>query len=195
GVATGLRRSELCALRWCDVDLRNGRLYARGYTRSDADGSVHEHRTKSGHDRAVPVFPAARVVLEELQAARTNEDETAPVLPSERRRHLYPNYVTQAFRACRKRAALPGWVTPHSLRHTFASWLVSDGTPLFHVSKWMGHSSQRVTETYAYLVPEEREWGGVFSVASDPASPTRAKESLKKPGRGWTQVDTGAPAP
>lgn len=165
GVATGLRRGELCALRWCDVDLRNGRLYARSYVRSDGS----EHRTKSGHDRPVPIFAAARVVLERLQAERANEDETAPVLLSERRRHLYGNYVRKSFAECRDRARLPGWVTPHALRHTFASWLVSDGTPIFHVSKWLGHSSVTTTQIYAYLAPNEKEWGGVFTMVSSPS--------------------------
>lgn len=74
-------------------------------------------------------------MLERLQAARTNEDETAPVLLSERRRHLYGYYVRKAFAECRDWAELPNWVTPHSLSPTFANWLVSDGAPLFHVSK------------------------------------------------------------
>lgn len=180
GVATGLRRGELCALRWCDVDLRNGRLYARSYVRSDGT----EHRTKSGHDRPVPIFAAARVVLERLQAERANEDETAPVLLSERRKHLYGNFVRKSFAACRDRAHLPAWVTPHSLRHTFASWLVSDGTPIFHVSTWMGHSTIRVTEVYSYLAPQTVEWGGVFDLPQ--ASPGEVKKDEGISGRAVT---------
>jgi hypothetical protein len=80
-------------------------------------------------------------------------------------------------------------VTLHS--HPFASWLVSDGTPLFLVSTWMGHSSQRVTEVYAYLVPEQREWwGGVFSLPMAGEDQSRAKESLRIAGHERTLADT-----
>jgi integrase len=42
----------------------------------------------------------------------------------------------------------------HSLRHTFASWLVQMGKPLYTVSRLMGHSSLKMTERYAHLAPE-----------------------------------------
>ena len=42
----------------------------------------------------------------------------------------------------------------HSLRHTFASWLVQMGKPLYTVSRLMGHSSIKMTERYAHLAPE-----------------------------------------
>ncbi len=66
----------------------------------------------------------------------------------------------------------------------------SPRSPLVHVSQWVGRSSQRVTEVYAYLVPEQREWGGVFSIASGEATPERAKGSLRIPGRERTQMGT-----
>jgi integrase len=42
----------------------------------------------------------------------------------------------------------------HSLRHTFASWLVQGGATLYEVQKLLGHSSSRVTEIYSHLQPE-----------------------------------------
>jgi site-specific recombinase XerD len=42
----------------------------------------------------------------------------------------------------------------HSLRHTFASWLVMDGTPLFTVSKLLGHSDITMTMRYSHLAPD-----------------------------------------
>jgi integrase len=45
-------------------------------------------------------------------------------------------------------------VVIHTLRHSFASWLVQKGTPLYTVSKLMGHSGMRHTERYAHLAPD-----------------------------------------
>ena len=42
----------------------------------------------------------------------------------------------------------------HDLRHTFASWLVRNGTPLFEVSKLLRHASIQMTERYAHLAPD-----------------------------------------
>ena len=45
-------------------------------------------------------------------------------------------------------------VTFHTLRHTFASWLVMEGVPLFVVSKLLCHASIQMTERYAHLAPD-----------------------------------------
>ena len=42
----------------------------------------------------------------------------------------------------------------HDLRHTFASWLVMNGTPLFEVSQLFRHASIQMTERYAHLAPD-----------------------------------------
>jgi len=42
----------------------------------------------------------------------------------------------------------------HSLRHTFASWLVSQGQPLYTVGQLLGHSTPEMTQRYAHLIPE-----------------------------------------
>ena len=42
----------------------------------------------------------------------------------------------------------------HSLRHTFASWLVQDGVSLYEVQKLLGHSNIAVTQVYSHLQPE-----------------------------------------
>ena len=54
--------------------------------------------------------------------------------------------------AC-KRVGLTG-VTFRTLRHTFASWLVTNGTPLFAVSQLLHHASIQITERYAHLAPD-----------------------------------------
>lgn len=156
GIGTGFRRAELCALRWRDVDLVDGRVYTRSYIRKDAAGEVlYSFTTKSGHDRAVPLLPLAREALERLHAARANEDEDEAVFQGGRSGGpLHGNFVGEEFREQRKRAGLPKRFTFHTLRHTFASWLVTQGVPLRHVQAYLGHASIRTTEVYAHLVED-----------------------------------------
>ena len=45
----------------------------------------------------------------------------------------------------------------HDLRHTFASWLVTEGVPLLEVSQLLGHSTIKMTERYAHLAPDSLE--------------------------------------
>lgn len=47
------------------------------------------------------------------------------------------------------------WVTPHTLRHTFASQAVMAGVPIYTVSHWLGHASLQTTQIYAHLSPQQ----------------------------------------
>lgn len=62
--------------------------------------------------------------------------------------------IKKGFAAAVARAGLFN-VTPHTLRHTAASWMAMDGVPMFEISKYLGHSDTRITERrYAHLSPE-----------------------------------------
>ena len=60
--------------------------------------------------------------------------------------HLFKEYVLKA--------GLESRLHFHSLRHTFASWLVQDGVSLYEVQKLLGHSNIAVTQVYSHLQPE-----------------------------------------
>lgn len=55
----------------------------------------------------------------------------------------------------------------HTLRHTFASWLVQSGVSLYVVQRLMGHKSIRMTERYAHLAPENLASAAIFNKMSD----------------------------
>jgi integrase/recombinase XerC len=160
-VATGLRRGELVHLRWRDVDLKERLLFVRRYKDTRRG---YEFVPKWKIERSVPLFPIALEVLSRLNEARTNDDDTETVFTSPRplelptgdviSRPLSRRRITRNFNTYRKLAKLPEELHLHSLRHTFASWLVSDGERLERIQRWMGHKNLSQTQVYAHLSPE-----------------------------------------
>ncbi len=65
-----------------------------------------------------------------------------------------PSYVSKTFKKYVIKAQINPDLKFHSLRHTFASWLVQRGVSIYEVSKLLGHSDIKVTEIYAHLKPE-----------------------------------------
>ncbi len=64
-------------------------------------------------------------------------------------------FVTHKFKEYVSVAGLNDKLHFHSLRHTFASWLVQDGVSIYEVQKLLGHSSVKVTEVYSHLAASE----------------------------------------
>ncbi len=70
------------------------------------------------------------------------------------------------------RANVPrrGAIPFHRLRHTFASELLARGTPLFRVSRWLGHSAIKLTaDTYGHLVPDEGDHAEIDQLDHSPS--------------------------
>ncbi len=100
--------------------------------------------TKNNQTRAVPLTRAA------LQAVGEPDEELdGPVFP------MYESQFRREFRAACTRAGLGTEVTPHVLRHTFASWAVQRGAPLALVQKWLGHLCIAMTLRYAHLAQDD----------------------------------------
>jgi len=67
-------------------------------------------------------------------------------------------FVTHKFGDCVQRAGLKGLgkkLRFHSLRHTFATWLVQDGVSIYEIQKLLGHSSIEMTQIYSHLHSEQ----------------------------------------
>ena len=163
-VATGLRKGELRHLRWGDVDLGEERLFARSFTGRWQDEMVR-FRTKQGSDRIVPLFPMAAGVLEKRRSRRTSENPEEPVFLGPSAHRLGESQINKVFRQVREMAELPDSLDIHACRHTFASWLLSEGETLYRVSWWMGHSRISVTaDLYGHFTESTGEVGAkVFS--------------------------------
>lgn len=103
---------------------------------------------------------------EELGDAWCNPDNR--VFTREDGRALFPDSISKWFTAFVKRAGLPP-VTVHSLRHTYASLMIADGTPLVNVSHSLGHAQvSTTTNIYAHVIAAaEARAAEVFDRFSD----------------------------
>ena len=137
---TGGRISEMLALTCDDIDLKNGQVFFRGAS------------TKTGQRRFVPLRAEA---LDEIKLWKIESAEKVF-------RYHDRNTTSADFRKLLQELDL--WKTNsgtrsfHTLRHTYASHLLMSGVNIFVVSRWMGHSSVKVTEkNYGHLIPNSVE--------------------------------------
>jgi integrase len=127
---TGVRRGEMLALRWVDVDMQNRRLYLR--------------ETKNGTLRILPIPEAALTVLGSLPQGAPGDPVFAGVDPA---------LLSVTTKRVLKRIGVPD-ASFHTLRHTAASWLVQQGVDLYAVGQILGHKTPRMTQRYAHLSPD-----------------------------------------
>lgn len=131
-VLTGLRRGEICNLRWQDVDLGRRVIHIR---------STATFKTKQGKRRVVALNNTALALLQ----SRMNRSPSEYVFNLDDRK-IRDEHITRLFKRAVRRANLADTrLHYHSVRHTFASWLVQNGASLYEVQKLLGHSNPRVT--------------------------------------------------
>ncbi len=144
---TGLRRSELLALRWQDVDIASGQVSVRrGRVAVGAD--VHEGTPKSGHARTVAIDDEIVALLKRHRTAQLEErmragdtwTDTGRVFTAEDGNAMRPGHLTQTFDRRAKRAGVPV-IRLHDLRHTHATLLLAGGAHPKVVQERLGHSS------------------------------------------------------
>ena len=137
----GLRAGEVFNLAWGDVDFGRGLLALRD--------------TKSGRNRIAYMTADVRAMLE----AKEKGSHGDMVFPG--RGGVKRSWVSNAFERAIKELGFNEGVNDsrqkvvfHTLRHTFASWLVEQGTDLYSVKELMGHSTLSMTERYSHLAPD-----------------------------------------
>jgi integrase len=148
GCFAGLRKNELVNARWDWIDW-NGR---GAVSVKSQDG----FRPKSGRDRRIPMNARLRPVLEEYKGD-PDAYVVYPDLPTKPDKPTqYRVDFTDAFGSVCKAAGVD-WVTPHTMRHTFASQLVIAGVSIYKVGKWLGHADVKTTQIYAHLAPDDAD--------------------------------------
>ncbi|MFZ5426117.1 MAG: tyrosine-type recombinase/integrase [Thermodesulfobacteriota bacterium] len=140
---TGMRAGEIFSLTWTDVDLGRRLLTLRD--------------TKSGKNR--PAFMTEDVVA--MIQARVAERQHAHGLVFPDRNGKKRVEVSNVFQIVADSIGINNGVTDrrqkvvfHTLRHTYASWLVEQGVDLYTVKELMGHGTLAMTERYSHLAPD-----------------------------------------
>ena len=109
--------------------------------------------TKNSLDRIIPINSTCHQAFCEIKAKRYRR-ESDLVFTTERDGFVSAWFIFSTFKKVLKKTGL-GHARWHDLRHTFASILVQNGAPLYHVSSLLGHCSIKMTERYVHLQPTE----------------------------------------
>lgn len=133
--SSGLRLSELCGLRWAQVDL------------DDALVTVHG---KGRRERIVPIGSHARAALADWRAS-TRAASGDPVFPGRGGGAITPRAVQLRVRQLGLRQGLFKQVHPHMLRHSFASHILESSGDLRGVQELLGHADLATTQIYTHL--------------------------------------------
>jgi integrase len=146
-VYTGLRVSELLALRWCDIDLKDGGIQVRNQL--SRKGKLVEPKTPKAV-RRVPLAPRLVALLTKHKLASAHSNDTDFVFVSKSATALNSrNVVTRGFEPAREVAGLADLepkITFHDLRHAFASIMIERGMTSIDLATVMGHRDSRTTE-------------------------------------------------
>lgn len=140
---TGMRMGEIFSLRGDRIDLENG--------------IIHALDAKAG-TRAVHMTDTVKAMLKKVIPA----DKGALLFPA--RGGGVKNQLGDTFKRAVDALKLNEGVedprlkiVPHTLRHTYASWLAKRGVPLYVIAELMGHSTLEMTRRYAKLAPDQKQ--------------------------------------
>ncbi len=169
-LTTGMRKGELLALRWDDMDLEKGVLYVqRTVSRIPGRGYMEsEPKTKSSRRRIVLPGVAIEVLKEHCsnqEKARVKAGEKwndgGIVFANNYGGFLRPDTVLDAFRQLLKEAGLPP-MRFHDLRHSAATILFVAGVNPKVIQELLGHSTISITlEVYSHVLPSMRQEAAV----------------------------------
>ncbi len=139
--ATGVRVSELVALNVQDIDFEEGFIRAWG---------------KGSKERLVYLYPEALANLRtyiggaRAELVSNKKGETALYI-NNRGERLTRQWIWSILKNAAKKSGVDPKITPHTLRHSFATHLLQNGASLRHVQELLGHSSISTTQVYTHL--------------------------------------------
>ena len=139
--STGCRISEMTAVKWGEIDFDRGTLIVTG------KGSKERLVILGGP--ALAALRALRTKTAEIDPAYA--EDSADVFRSNRMIRASPRFVQRRMKRYLVEAGLPTDVTPHKLRHSFATHLLDAGADLRSVQEMLGHASLSTTQIYTHV--------------------------------------------
>jgi integrase/recombinase XerD len=139
--ATGLRVSELVALNVQDINFEEG--FIRTWGKGSKERIVYLYPEALANLRVY--VGGARVALLEQKRGQT------AMYVNQRGERLTRQWVWNILKTSAKKAGIDPNITPHTLRHSFATHLLQNGASLRHVQELLGHSSISTTQVYTHL--------------------------------------------
>jgi integrase len=149
---TGLRRGELIALRWREVD------FPRRHIRVTASYTERALSTpKSGKARSVPMAPEVAEALARLAQRELHSPEDDLVFPGTAGGFLDGSALYRRYKAALKRAGLRD-LRFHDLRHTFGTQVIGNAqVSILQLKEWMGHADIDTTMKYLHFAPRAND--------------------------------------
>jgi integrase len=190
-VVTGMRRGELLALRWSNIDFDHNRLLVlhsvdyiakHGYVTGEPKTSAGK-RWISFPEFLLDMLKRHQTEQLELQKTAKKWQDNDLVFPNLSGGYLHPNHMGEKFRRILKEAGLPD-IHFHDLRHSAATILMCMGVNIKVIQELLGHSDISITlRIYGHLLPSMQEevvetWDGVFGENEKAGR----KSEAKKPG-------------
>mgnify|MGYP003623242289 CR=1 FL=1 len=143
---TGLRADECLSLTWADVDMEQKRIFVK-----DTKNTRNRHAYMTSEVEEMFRSRYKKQRADALVFPNSNGQKNEWGVPDSFTRTVADSGLNEGISDSRQKVVF------HTLRHTFASWLVQRGVPLYNVSKLMGHRSLQMTMRYAHLAPDSQK--------------------------------------
>jgi integrase len=165
-ISTGMRRSEICGLKWDAVDLVSGRLEVKATLQQIRGHGLVTGAPKTERSRRnIALAPATVELLHGVHGAQILAKAAAGPVWKEQGyvftqadgSPVLPGTLTENFRLLTRELEMPP-LNLHGLRHAFATLALMTGIPAKVVSEHLGHSSVTITlDTYSHVLPDMQD--------------------------------------